>query len=103
MIAFVNGARFERRDLTVLTAQAGRFDDEERGARLACSMFDEGVDVLLHTADLTGRGAIRTAERRERTVIGFMNQDDRRQKERGRDNLDGCRSGGGVPYSKPRS
>jgi basic membrane lipoprotein Med (substrate-binding protein (PBP1-ABC) superfamily) len=39
-------------------------------------MFDEGVDVLLHTADSTGRGAIRAAERRDRTVIGFMNRDD---------------------------
>jgi basic membrane lipoprotein Med (substrate-binding protein (PBP1-ABC) superfamily) len=76
MVAFVNGARRERANVTVLTMQAGSFDDEDRGMRLAESMFDEGVDVLLHTADSTGRGAIRAAQRCGRTMIGFMNQDD---------------------------
>jgi basic membrane lipoprotein Med (substrate-binding protein (PBP1-ABC) superfamily) len=76
MAGFVNGARFDGREISILTVQAGSFDDEERGARLANSMFDEGVDVLLHTADSTGRGAIRSARRRGRKVIGFMNDDD---------------------------
>jgi len=77
MSAFVRGARFERRDIHTVALQAGSFDNEERGGRLAAAMFCEGVDVLLHTADSTGRGAIRAAQDHGRTMIGFMNRDDR--------------------------
>jgi len=76
MTAFVRGARDARRDAVVLTALAGSFDNPARGFHLANAFFDEGVDVLLHTADSTGRGAIRAAEVRGRRMIGFLNRDD---------------------------
>lgn len=73
---FVRGASRNAAGLEILTALAGSFDDPERGFRLANALFDEGVDVLLHTADSTGRGAIRAASGRDRRMIGFLNHDD---------------------------
>lgn len=76
VMGFVRGARHDRGTTTVLTAQTGSFDDADRGFRLANALFDEGVDVLLHTADACGRGAIRAAQGRDRRVVGFLNADD---------------------------
>lgn len=77
MAGFVRGAAFDGRGVEVLTALAGSFGDPERGRHLANAFFEAGVDVLLHTADSTGRGAIRAATERGRTMIGFLNRDDR--------------------------
>ena len=77
MAGFVRGARFDRDDIVVLTAQSGSFHDVDRGFRLASAIFNEGADVLLHTANSCGRGAIKAAECSDRTMIGFLNEDDR--------------------------
>jgi basic membrane protein A len=77
MAGFVRGASLDGRDVEVLTALAGSFGDPERGFHFANAFFDAGVDVLLHTADSTGRGAIKAATERARTMIGFLNNDDR--------------------------
>lgn len=74
---FVRGTSLDHRGIETLTALAGSFDDPERGFRFANAIFDGGADVLLHTADSTGRGAIRAAAGRGLTMIGFLNDDDR--------------------------
>lgn len=76
MAGFVRGASLECREVEILTALAGSFGDPERGFHFANAFFDAGIDVLLHTADSTGRGAIRAAADRGRTMIGFLNRDD---------------------------
>ncbi len=77
MAGFVRGAALDGPGVEVLTALAGSFGDPGRGFHLANAFFDAGVDVLLHTADSTGRGAIRAAAERGRTMVGFLNRDDR--------------------------
>ena len=71
---FRAGAEAINEDIEVLGAYAGTFDDRERGRRLASALLNEGVDVIAHTADITGAGAIDAVEDAGKLGIGFLNR-----------------------------
>ena len=70
---FVAGAEATREDIMVLGAYAATFHDRARGKRLAQALLNEGVDVIAHTADITGAGAIDAVEDADELGIGFLN------------------------------
>ena len=71
---FAAGAEDANQDIAVLGAYAGAFEDRERGKRLAAALLNEGVDVIAHTADITGAGAIDAVEEADELGIGFLNR-----------------------------
>jgi basic membrane protein A len=73
LAGFVRGATAEASDVTILGAFAGTFHDSELGRRLGGALLDEGADVLFHTADRSGSGAIQAVQSRGAQAIGFMN------------------------------
>ena len=70
---FAAGAEDANQDIAVLGAYAGAFEDRERGERLAVALLNEGVDVIAHTADITGAGAMDAVEEADELGIGFLN------------------------------
>ena len=70
---FAAGAEADNQDIAVLGACAGAFEDRGRGKRLALALLNEGVDVIAHTADITGAGAIDAVEDADALGIGFLN------------------------------
>lgn len=70
---FRAGVEAANQDVAVLGAYAGAFEDRGRGKRLASALLNEGVDVIAHTADTTGAGAMDAVEDADKLGIGFLN------------------------------
>ena len=74
--AFVAGAAFGDANTAVIGCYAGTFLDVGRGKRLAEGLLGEGVDVICHTADICGIGAMDAVEQAGKLGIGFMNREE---------------------------
>jgi len=77
---FVAGAEATNQDIEVLGTCAGTFEDRGSGKRLAAALLNEGVDVIAHTADITGAGAIDAVEEADKIGIGFLNNGERERR-----------------------
>jgi len=68
--AFVQGAEETVEGTTGLMVITGDYNDAARGREAAMTMFGNGVDVLMHWANVTGLGAIMAGVEQGKTVIG---------------------------------
>ena len=75
--SFAAAARATDADIDVLTHITGAWNDAALGREAATTMVGNGADVIWHTADLTGVGAIEGAVAGDARVIGmFADQTD---------------------------
>lgn len=47
------------------------YKDEQKGIKLADSLYKSGVDIIYHTAGVSGVGVIKSAEKNSKYAIGF--------------------------------
>lgn len=66
------GAREVNPDIQVMQVWTGVWDDPAKGKEAALAMIDNGADVLIHDADLTGTGALQAAKERSVYAIGMV-------------------------------
>jgi basic membrane protein A len=66
------GAREINPDIQVMEVWTGVWDDPAKGKEAALAMIDNGADVLIHDADLTGTGALQAAKERSVYAIGMV-------------------------------
>jgi basic membrane protein A and related proteins len=66
------GAREINPDIKVMSVWTGVWDDPAKGKEAALAMVDNGADVLIHDADLTGTGALQAAKERNVYAIGMV-------------------------------
>ena len=70
MEAFKLGVQDANPDAEIFTTFTGSFNDVVLGKEAALQMIDQGVDVIVHNADLGGVGVIEAAKERDILVIG---------------------------------
>jgi len=74
---FEQGARYIDPDIQILQAFAGSFTDPLRGRELALAQIEQGADIIMNVASLTGLGVLEAAAQEGRFAIGVdLNQDD---------------------------
>jgi basic membrane protein A len=66
------GAREVNPNIKVMSVWTGVWDDPAKGKEAALAMIDNGADVLIHDADLTGTGALQAAKERGAYAIGMV-------------------------------
>jgi basic membrane protein A len=66
------GAREVNPDIQVMEVWTGVWDDPAKGKEAGLAMIDNGADVLMHDADLTGTGAMEAAKERGAYAIGMV-------------------------------
>ncbi|WP_426447959.1 BMP family lipoprotein [Paenibacillus sp. S-38] len=67
---FEHGVRSVSPNAKVLSAYAGTFGDDQKGAELAGEMFKARADIIFPAAGFTGVGALKAAEQAGRYGIG---------------------------------
>ena len=72
LAAFKLGAREVNPDIEVMSVWVGAWEDPAKGREAAIAQIDNGVDVLIHDADLTGTGALRAAKERGILMMGTV-------------------------------
>jgi basic membrane protein A len=72
LAAYKMGAREVNPDIQVMSVWTGVWDDPAKGKEAALTMIDNGADVLIHDADLTGTGAMQAAKERGAYAIGMV-------------------------------
>jgi basic membrane lipoprotein Med (substrate-binding protein (PBP1-ABC) superfamily) len=78
-LAFKDGARSARPEVTVLEAYVGNWEDVSAAKEATAAQVRRGVDFVLHNADAAGLGVFRAAEeatRPERPVYVFGSNKD---------------------------
>lgn len=66
------GARAIKPDIKVMSVWTGVWEDPAKGKEAALAMIDNGADVIMHDADLTGTGAMQAAKDRSVYAIGMV-------------------------------
>lgn len=69
--AYIAGAESINDGIEILGVMAGTFDDPAKGKESALAQIEQGVDVIMHTADSTGLGVIEAAKENNVYVIGY--------------------------------
>ncbi len=69
--AYTAGAESVNDGIEILGVMAGTFDDPAKGKESALAQIEQGVDVIMHSADSTGLGVIEAAKENDVFVIGY--------------------------------
>ncbi len=69
--SYIAGAKSINDGIEVLSVLAGSFDDPAKGKESALAQIEQGVDVIMHSADSTGLGVIEAAKENNVYVIGY--------------------------------
>jgi basic membrane protein A len=72
LAAFKLGAREVNPNIEVMSVWVGAWEDPAKGREAAITQIDNGADVLIHDADLTGTGALRAAKEKGVYAIGCV-------------------------------
>jgi basic membrane protein A len=72
LAAYKLGAREVNPDVEIMTVWVGVWADPAKGKETALTLIDNGADVLIHDADLTGTGALQAGKERGVYVIGMI-------------------------------
>jgi basic membrane protein A len=72
LAAYKMGAREVNPDIEVMEVWAGVWNDPAKGKEVALTLIDNGADVLIHDADLTGTGALQAGKEKGIHVIGMI-------------------------------
>jgi basic membrane protein A and related proteins len=64
------GVAYANEGANVLTAYVGSFSDPTGGREAALSMYDNGADIVYHSAGATGSGVFQAAQQSNRYAIG---------------------------------
>lgn len=76
-VGYEQGAKYVDPDITVLQAFAGSFTDALKGKELATAQINQGADIIMNVANVTGIGAMEAAADHGVYAIGVdTNQDD---------------------------
>ncbi len=71
MGAFVNGVASYNPDAQVFGVVTGTFEDPSTGQEAALAQIDSGADIICHTANSTGVGAMEAAASEGVYIIGY--------------------------------
>ena len=72
LAAYKLGAREVNPEVEIMSVWVGAWEDPAKGKEAAFAMIDNGVDVLIHDADLTGTGALQAGKERGVHMIGVI-------------------------------
>lgn len=72
LAAYKLGAREVNPDVTILTVWVGAWEDPAKGREAAITQIENGADVLIHDADLTGTGALQAGKEKGVYLIGVI-------------------------------
>jgi basic membrane protein A len=72
LAAYKLGAREVNPDVEILTVWVGAWEDPAKGREAAIAQIDNGADVIIHDADLTGTGALRAGKEKGVYLIGVI-------------------------------
>lgn len=67
---FKQGAAYQDSQVMVVSKIAGTFSDPQTGYALACSLYNDGVDVIHNAASKTGLGIIQAAQQLDKWTTG---------------------------------
>ena len=67
---FEEGVKYANEDASVNVAYAGSFSDPGAGKEAAVSMYNDGADIVYHSAGATGIGVFQAASEQNRYAIG---------------------------------
>lgn len=70
LCGFTAGVESTGADVTINVVYAGTFTDPTVGEDLATSLFDDGNDIVMHAAALTGLGVLAAAQTADAQAIG---------------------------------
>lgn len=71
LAGFVQGVAKTNPDAKVLGVVTGTFEDPNKGMEAANALIDMGADLIAHSADSTGVGAIQVCKERDIPVFGY--------------------------------
>jgi len=69
--AYIQGAEYINEDIDVVYIMAGTFDDPALGKEAAMAQFEQGVDVIMQSADNTGLGVVEAAKEAGVYIMGY--------------------------------
>lgn len=72
LAAYKLGAREVNPDVEIMSVWVGAWEDPAKGREAAITQIENGADVLIHDADLTGTGALRAAKEKGVYAIGCV-------------------------------
>lgn len=73
---YEQGAKYINPDIQILQSFAGTFTDALKGKELATAQIDQGADIIMNVANITGIGAMEAAAEQGAYAIGVdTNQD----------------------------
>jgi basic membrane protein A len=72
LAAFKLGAREVNPNVEVMSVWVGAWEDPAKGREAAITQIENGADVLIHDADLTGTGALRAAKEKGVYAMGCV-------------------------------
>lgn len=72
LAAYKKGAREVNSSVEIMRVWVGAWEDPSQGREAAVTMINNGVDVLIHDADLTGTGALRAAKEEGVYMMGTV-------------------------------
>lgn len=75
-VGYEQGAKYINPDIQILQSFAGTFTDALKGKELATAQIDQGADIIMNVANITGIGAMEAAAEQGAYAIGVdTNQD----------------------------
>lgn len=76
-VGYEQGAKYIDPDIQILQSFAGTFNDALKGKELALAQFNQGADIIMNVANITGMGVLEAAADEGKYAIGVdINQDD---------------------------
>lgn len=75
-VGYEQGAKYIDPDIKILQSFAGTFTDALKGKELANAQFNQGADIVMNVANITGMGVLEAAKDQNKFAIGVdTNQD----------------------------